>query len=235
MHGTATDPGIIPRSIDFFLNDRRSRVDLHCSFFEIYNEKFIDLLRNVGETDEKPVCIMADRISNLKEVVIESIEQFKELSKIVNDRRKIASTQRNFGSSRSHAIVHLRLNGTLDEKRFQSTFMLFDLAGTENANDHFNGADRDQRTTEMTNINRSVSGFRTVIENLKKGETVIDYRSSKLTHLLKPCLTDNTKTLLITTISQEVKYFSASKESLGLAKSAIKIQVKNVKPNILTA
>lgn len=231
MYRSTADCGIIPRSIEFLLKNGRSHVDLHCSIFEIYNETFIDLLRYTGEAVDKPVCLMMDQISNVKEVCIESITHFNEVLKEANDRRKIASTQRNHGSSRSHAIVRLRLSGTSNEKNFESTLMLLDLAGTENANDHLDEAGRDKRIAEMGKINKSVSRLRAVIEDLKKGETDTDFRSSKLTHLLKPCLTKNTNTLLITTISPEVKYLSASKESLGLAKSAIKIKIKNVKQN----
>lgn len=79
----------------------------------------------------------------------------------------------------------------------------------------------------MTNINKSVNNFRNVIESLKKKEAAPDFRSSKLTYMLKPALTTN-KTLIITTISQKNEHFSPSKNSLMLARSASEIKTNTV-------
>lgn len=230
MTGSDSDFGLIQRSIEYLLHAMDGRYKFTATFFEIYNESFIDLFGN----NTKPITIQGEKVTNLQSIEIDSVEQFNTALKESIDRRKKSATSRNTNSSRSHAVLQIELEGLYADqhnKIIKSSIMFLDLAGCEKADDHINNAEGSQRQTEMTNINQSVGNVRNVIESLKKGE-VADFRSSKLTHLLKPCLTQNTKTLLLATISQETKYLSSSKETLRLAKSAGHIQIKGVKKNL---
>lgn len=209
--------------------------------FEIYNEAFNDLLLDEKKPSQKPVVIgfekritgdLEERVKNLTEVCIETMDQFNHFSELANSRRKIASTQRNFNSSRSHGIVQVKLEGYFNGKPFNSILMLLDLAGSENANDHLElDVKNQERVGEMKKINQSICAFGTLINNLKKGG-IADFRSTKLTSLLKPFLTSNSKTFIVTTAAQELKYFSTSKASLTLASTAIGIPISNTKRNI---
>lgn len=233
MEGTETDPGVIPNVINFLINEKqRVSFEIICSFFEIYNEKLLDLsLKNDATSDKLRIRSTGSGVANLNEFHIQTMDDFKENFKSAIKRRNVAPTQRNHGSSRSHAAVQVNLKGKRNGKAFESNLLICDLAGAENADDHLNIGETSQRATEMSNINKSLSTFGTVIENLKKNEFA-DFRSSQLTQLLKPSLTANTKTLVITTISQESKFLAISKNSLCLAKSAKQIKIKDVKKNI---
>lgn len=240
MEGCEADPGIILNSIMFLINEKQKfPLEINCSLAEIYNEKLNDLLLGEHETTSKPISICQkisisgsteNRLTNSKEVCIQSIDQFKDVFESANKRRKVAATQRNNGSSRSHAVIQVTLKGRKNNKKFESNLLICDLAGSENAGDHLTGGQPTMRSMEMNNINKSLSAFGTVIENLKKKE-VADYRSSLLTQLLKPSLSSNTKTLIITTVSQDVIYLGSSKHSLCLANAARKIKITDVKPN----
>lgn len=221
MYGSETDVGIIPNSIDLLVENFQNG-EIHCSFFEIYNEIVVDLLKK-----DNPTKILNGRVTNLVEHHIQSADQFNKILAIANGNRTIAATQRNQGSSRSHGVVQVRLNGSQNNKPFESYFILLDLAGVENANDHLDEIEKSKRAVEMSNINKSVSALRTVVETLTKGSGFPDFRSSKLTHVLKPCLSTNFKTMFIATVSQQYKYFATSKDTLSLAKAAIKIKFKN--------
>lgn len=229
MLGSENDFGIVPRSMEFLFSRMPEGSKIKAKFFEIYNENFIDLLEGSDEIESKTIVIgtvslkngeKTEKVMNATEIDIQSSEQFNEVLQKVNGRRKVSETVRNSRSSRSHGIVQIEFVA-----KYNNSLMFLDLAGCENSNDHFE-IDRQTRQQEMTNINKSVSNFRTVIESLKKKESAPDFRSSKLTRLLKPCLTKNSKTLIITTISQGEHHISTSRETLELAQSAGKIYIK---------
>lgn len=202
--------------------DTNGEFQIHCSCYEIYNDTIVDLIDENGSTIN---CgTNPGRVKNLKEVHIQSIEQFQKMFSSANANRKVAETNRNSSSSRSHAAIQVRLNRVNGNQNVESNLIFFDLAGNENANDHSNGDSKEKRSGEMSYINKSLITFRTVVDSLASG-TFPDYRSSKLMFMLKPYFASNFKTLILTTISQENKYFSASKESLSLAATAIKIKI----------
>lgn len=225
MIGSDADFGMIPRTVDYLLECIPNYYNFKAEFFEIYNENIIDLLNENNNTIGKPIIIYqatlktgakVEKVANLQSIEIESAAQFNGILKKVIDRRKNSATARNLTSSRSHAVIQIGIEGKFanaNGQKIESSLIFFDLAGCENANDHLNNADRGKTQNEMVNINKSVTNFQAIIESLKRKETAPDFRSSKLTHLLKPCLTTNTKTLMITTISQETKYLSTSKET----------------------
>lgn len=240
MIGSEGDFGMIPRSVDFLMNIMPDRYKVKAQFCEIYNEQLTDLLNE--NSNPKPAIHQTTnvaKIENLRAIGIASAAQFnKTLIKAIEGRKK-SETARNPNSSRSHAVIQIEIEGKFANKENQiihSNLLFLDLAGCENADDHLESG-RSVTQTEMTNINKSViilTSFQTVIESVKKKEKAPDFRSSKLTYLLKSSLTANTKTAIITTISQETKYLSASKASLAVARSAGQIRINNVKRNTKT-
>lgn len=239
MHGTEEDPGLISNCLEFLVNAKpHCKLQIQWSMFEIYNETFDDLLceekKSLSGAGPK-AAIIGMQVKNLTEVCIETMDQFRELSASANRRRKVAATERNCDSSRSHVVVQFKLNGSFNDNSFESTVMLFDLAGAENANDHLESDEnsQQQRVGEMKKINQSLCAFGSFIEGLKKRETV-DFRTSKLTHLLKPFFSTNCKTIMIATVAQELEYFAASKASLSLTSKAKQIPISNVKRNVET-
>lgn len=223
MSGSQGDVGIIPRSIQL-LSDNMKNGEINISYFEIYNDNIVDLLKGSEDLDVT-LKIMDSRVHNLVERRIQSAQHFAQIIAEGNKNRTSASTHRNHGSSRSHAILQVKLCGIHNDKNFESELILVDLAGTENSNDHFDGADKIKRAAELSNINKSVLALRTMLESLKKKETV-DFRSSKLTHTLKRYFTMKYKTVFLATVSQESKYLATSKETLALIKSAMEIKIK---------
>lgn len=223
MSGSQDDVGILPRSIQL-LTDNMKDGAITISFFEIYNDNIVDLLKSSDELDVT-LKILDGQVRNLAKRRIQSAEHFAKIIAEATKNRTSASTHRNQGSSRSHAILQVNLSGEYNGKQFESELILVDLAGTENSNDHFDGTDKNKRAAELANINKSVSALRTMLESMKKKENV-DYRSCKLTHILKRYFSTTCKTLLLATVSQESKYFATSKETLALVKSAMEIKMK---------
>lgn len=236
MQGTATSPGVIPLAItDIFSYIRETphrEFLLRVSYLEIYNEKIHDLLSastigangQPGPQEEIKLREDAKRgvyATPLKEEIVQSPTQLLRVIARGDNARKVAGTQFNARSSRSHAVVQIVVEsrervpggGSLaDSKRAAmipggvrvSTLSLIDLAGSEKA------ADNKERRTEGSHINKSLLTLGTVIANLSgekdkagdaKGTTKhLPYRDSKLTRLLQPALSGNSLVSILCTI-----------------------------------
>ncbi|CAI9634889.1 kinesin-domain-containing protein [Alternaria burnsii] len=236
MQGTATNPGVIPLAItDIFSYIRETpqrEFLLRVSYIEIYNEKIIDLLAGpvvgmngqTGPVEEIKLREDSKRgvyASPLKEEIVQSPTQLLRVIARGDNSRKVAGTQFNARSSRSHAVVQIvvesrerapgpAVNG---DKRSAivpggvrvSTLSLIDLAGSEKA------ADNKERRTEGSHINKSLLTLGTVIGRLAsdkdksekdkgKGDKHLPYRDSKLTRLLQPALSGNSLVSILCTI-----------------------------------
>lgn len=111
-------------------------------------------------------------------------------------------------SSRSHAIFTAYIRVTTVDRDNQklvksSKLNVVDLAGSERVKDTQAAG---KRLKEACKINQSLSFLGRVINFLaeaesKKGSSYINYRESKLTHLLKDSLGGNSKTFIICTLN----------------------------------
>jgi centromeric protein E len=238
MQGTATSPGVIPLAItDIFSYIRETphrEFLLRVSYLEIYNERIHDLLStpltaaNGQPGPQEEIKLREDPkrgvyATPLKEEIVQSPTQLLRVIARGDNARRVAGTQYNARSSRSHAVVQIvvesreRIPGgssLAESKRAAmlpggvrvSTLSLIDLAGSEKA------AENKERRTEGAHINKSLLTLGTVIANLsgdkdkekdkeskEKGKH-LPYRDSKLTRLLQPALSGNSLVSILCTI-----------------------------------
>ncbi|KAF2405544.1 kinesin-domain-containing protein [Trichodelitschia bisporula] len=233
MQGTATSPGVIPLAItdifSFIRETPHREFLLRVSYLEIYNEKIHDLLSatpvgpngQVGPQEEIKLREDSKRgvyASPLKEEIVQSPTQLLRVIARGDNARRVAGTQFNARSSRSHAVVQIvvesreRAPANAAESKRQglvpggvrvSTLSLIDLAGSERA------AESKERRTEGAHINKSLLTLGTVISKLsldkdkEKGpdkDKHLPYRNSKLTRLLQPALSGNSLVSILCTI-----------------------------------
>jgi centromeric protein E len=236
MQGTATNPGVIPLAItDIFSYIRETphrEFLLRVSYLEIYNEKINDLLAGpiagmngqAGAQEEIKLREDSKRgvyATPLKEEIVQSPTQLLRVIARGDNARRVAGTQFNARSSRSHAVVQIVVESrerapipaANSSKRAAivpggvrvSTLSLIDLAGSEKA------ADNKERRTEGSHINKSLLTLGTVIARLSsdkekaekdkaKGDKHLPYRDSKLTRLLQPALSGNSLVSILCTI-----------------------------------
>jgi centromeric protein E len=233
MQGTATNPGVIPLAItDIFSYIRETpqrEFLLRVSYLEIYNEKINDLLAGPvvgmggqpGQQEEIKLREDSKRgvyATPLKEEIVQSPTQLLRVISRGDQARRVAGTQFNSRSSRSHAVVQIvvesreRATGPSlgGNKRSAiipggvrvSTLSLIDLAGSEKA------ADNKERRTEGSHINKSLLTLGTVVGGLagdkadkdKKKDNHLPYRDSKLTRLLQGALSGNSLVSILCTI-----------------------------------
>lgn len=210
MRGEDHDPGFIRLAIDDIFAKINStaiskKYEMTVSYLEIYNEKVIDLLgqgplalANLQIRDDSD---FGTKIIGINCPVILSKEDLLQLIKLGDAKRKTSSTDYNMRSSRSHAIVQIRLK-TVDlvsNTGINSTLSLCDLAGSEKATLSA------ERRKEGAFINKSLLALSTVINKLSLMSTSnvmehIPYRDSKLTRLLQPALSGSSLILILCTV-----------------------------------
>lgn len=247
MMGGEKQPGVIPSLIKDILKQIEISINqkVHCeltfSYVEIYNEQVVDLLNK----DQNVKCKVRENpqtgpyVENLREVKISNYAQFLNLLKLGNKVRSTASTLMNDLSSRSHAVITLTLHQTRYEdevgdgignasEQMTSNIKLVDLAGSERlARTKLYG--QQQRMKEGALINKSLTVLGRCINLLaqKNNKTVIPFRDSILTYILKENLAGNSKTCMLFCISpldyeetiQTLNYANEVKKIKTLAKA----------------
>ncbi|XP_024376033.1 kinesin-like protein KIN-12D isoform X3 [Physcomitrium patens] len=209
--------GVTPRIFEYLFATIQQEVILReqehlrfvckCSFLEIYNEHITDLLdpssTNLHIREDAKTGVY---VENLKEVEVKSVHDVVQLLIQGASNRRVAATNMNRESSRSHSVFACSVeskweSNSLTNIRF-GRLNLVDLAGSERQKS--SGAEGD-RLKEAANINKSLSTLGLVIMILvdvaNGKERHIPYRDSKLTFLLQDSLGGNSKTTIIATIS----------------------------------
>ncbi|KAK2979840.1 hypothetical protein RJ640_015451 [Escallonia rubra] len=209
--------GMTPRVFEYLFSriqkekearrDEKLRYTCKCSFLEIYNEQILDLLDpsslnlQIREDSKKGVYV-----DSLREVEVSSARDV--IQQLVQGaaNRKVAATNMNRASSRSHSVFTCIIESKWESQgvthhRF-ARLNLVDLAGSERQKS--SGAEG-ERLKEATNINKSLSTLGLVIMNLVSvcnGKSLhVPYRDSKLTFLLQDSLGGNSKTIIIANIT----------------------------------
>ncbi|KDP42953.1 hypothetical protein JCGZ_23895 [Jatropha curcas] len=225
--------GMTPRVFEYLFSriqkekearrDEKLKYTCKCSFLEIYNEQILDLLDpssnnlQIREDVKKGVYV-----ENLKEIEVTSARDV--IQQLIEGaaNRKVAATNMNRASSRSHSVFTCIIESKWESQgvthhRF-ARLNLVDLAGSERQKS--SGAEG-ERLKEATNINKSLSTLGLVIMNLvsiSNGKSQhVPYRDSKLTFLLQDSLGGNSKTIIIANISPSL---CCSLETLSTLKFA---------------
>uniref|UniRef100_A0A060SWN0 Kinesin-like protein n=1 Tax=Blastobotrys adeninivorans TaxID=409370 RepID=A0A060SWN0_BLAAD len=222
MMGNDSNPGLIPRTcmnlfsrIDALMAENVS-CTVRISYFEVYNEQVRDLLAGSNKNNTKlrvrESPTEGPYVEDLSEFTVKNYNQVLKYMTQGNKARATASTKMNDASSRSHAVftlvvkqVHFDPDSDATEEKV-SRIRLVDLAGSERATT--SGA-TGARLREGSNINKSLTTLGRVIASLaassamakSSSPSVIPYRDSVLTWLLKDSLGGNSKTAMVACIS----------------------------------
>ncbi|KAJ3685500.1 hypothetical protein LUZ61_014664 [Rhynchospora tenuis] len=234
------DRGMTPRIFEFLFariraeeesrRDEKLRYNCKCSFLEIYNEQITDLLDPsstnllLREDVQKGVYV-----ENLTEFKVDSVHDILSLIIQGSANRRVAATNMNRESSRSHSVFtcviesHWEKDNTTNF-RF-ARLNLVDLAGSERQKT--SGAEG-ERLKEAASINKSLSTLGHVImvlSDLANGKQKhVPYRDSRLTFLLQDSLGGNSKTMIIANVSPSMCSASETLSTLKFAQRARLIQ-----------
>lgn len=227
--------GLIPRSLEqiFETSQRLSaqgwKYKMQASVLEIYNETIRDLLapnrtswdavRTENGVPGKQYAIKHDANGNtyVSDLTIVDVCSSKEVASLLHQAgqcRSVGKTQMNEQSSRSHFVFTLRISAVNETTEKHGVLNLIDLAGSERLSK--SGSTGDQ-LKETQAINKSLSCLADVIFALAKKESHVPFRNSKLTYLLQPCLSGDSKTLMFVNLSPEPTSVNESLCSLRFA------------------
>nr|CDS32725.1 WD repeat containing protein 47 [Hymenolepis microstoma] len=233
IYGTPSNPGIVPRIIEDLFDYIRLKKDHSASFsvkfsyFEIYNEKIYDLLEDKNPAPKLRVRedpLEGPYIQDLVQPVVHSPAEVFDWLRKGDSRRKVAATEMNANSSRSHTIASFyftrRELASFSKKAtvesvIKSKLSLVDLAGSERQT-LYNSVG--ERLAEACQINKSLFTLGRVIYQLSvepsvgfsansttplssKRKTYVSYRDSLLTWILKDSLGGNSVTTMLATVS----------------------------------
>lgn len=240
MQGTKNNPGIIPRTMEELMRMVKSKNEeasknqdyfetkVLISFYELYNEKLYDLTSSkntdlpIREDQNKRIII-----SNLAETPIESFEEFNQFFETAAKKRSTAPTKLNSHSSRSHAILMIRVISRDDDinsptygSLLEGKLHLIDLAGSE---DNRKTENVGARIVESSNINTSLFVLAKVINALNDGDKRIPYRDSKLTRLLQDSLGGKAIGILIANVAPGQAHFTNTFNTLNFAFKSKKV------------
>jgi len=213
---------------------------IQMSMLEIYNDVVRDLLGSAGGAVSPKRSVKGSlEVSGLGPFSLEQVaagaervlgRTWRDVSNAVDamavlkeglKARVTASTVLNAHSSRSHALLCLRLvdpSGTMPP----STLQLVDLAGSERVSR--SEADG-QQLKEAQAINKSLSALGDVIAALQSRSPHIPYRNSKLTAVLQDSLGGSSKVLLVCCVAPEAESASETLSTLAFASRAAQTEL----------
>lgn len=244
IFGYGENKGVVPLICNELLNgktlvnDEKRSFVLSVSMLEIYNEKIQDLLIPIAKRPKSGLRVRENPkigvfVENLSKY---EVSTYKEIEGIIEEGSKnktLASTLMNATSSRAHTIITLEL--IQKEKALKKTTQktsvinLVDLAGSEKVSK--TGAKAD-RLKEACSINKSLSVLGIVIHQLFKKstgqKTIVSYRDSVLTYILKNALGGNSKTTMICSISPARDNIDETISTLRYADQAKRIKLHAV-------
>ncbi|XP_041740512.2 kinesin-like protein KIF22 [Coregonus clupeaformis] len=227
MLGSQEQPGVIPRAVRgvFNLVKAKEREDegwdysIGMSYLEIYNEKVLDLLSPSAQ--DLPIREDKDRnilIPGLTHTPLSSFSDFHFHFIPASLNRTTASTKLNQRSSRSHAILLIKVVRTQrnpPHRQQTGKLYLVDLAGSE---DNRRTGNKGIRLKESGAINLSLFTLSKVVDSLNvAGGGRVPYRDSKLTRLLQDSLGGSAHSVMITNIAPEYTYYFETFTALNFA------------------
>nr|XP_033776320.1 kinesin-like protein KIF23 isoform X6 [Geotrypetes seraphini] len=242
--------------------DEDSVYSVFVSYIEIYNNYTYDLLEEIPFDPIKPKwnsgntpvrnaefvppqskILREDQNHNMyiagcTEVEVKSTEEAFEVFWKGQKKRRIANTQLNRESSRSHSVFTIKLvqapldadgDNVLQEKE-QITLgqlSLVDLAGSERIT---RTKAEGNRLREAGNINQSLMTLRTCIEVLRENQMygtnkMVPYRDSKLTHLFKNYFDGEGKVRMIVCVNPKADDHEESLQVMRFAEMTQEVEI----------
>ena len=196
MIGDEENPGLYGLAVEDLFSRKKQNQRIYVSFYEIYCSNLYDLinkrtkliLREDGNTNINIIGLLETEVSSAFELM--------RCVDIGDGNRITSSTNANYDSSRSHAILQIRIT---ENDKFCGKMSFIDLAGNER------GADADvkdkQTRLDGAEINKSLLALKECIRALDQGGKHTPFRGSKLTLVLKDSFVGNCRTIMIGNVS----------------------------------
>ncbi|KAM6949923.1 kinesin-like protein KIF23 isoform 2-T2 [Lycodopsis pacificus] len=218
------------------------------SYIEIYNNYIYDLLEDASFDPIRPKApqskiLREDQNHNMyvagcTEVEVKSTEEAFEVFWKGQKKRRIANTELNRESSRSHSVFTVKLaqapldadgDHILQDKNQVnvSQLCLVDLAGSERTS---RTRAEGNRLREAGNINQSLMTLRTCMEVLRENQMcgtnkMVPYRDSKVTHLFKNYFDGEGKVRMIVCVNPKADDYDETMLVMRFAEMTQEVEV----------
>ncbi|XP_062272412.1 kinesin-like protein KIF23 [Scomber scombrus] len=218
------------------------------SYIEVYNNYIYDLLEDtpfdpIRQKAPQSKILREDQNHNMyvagcTEVEVKSTEEAFEVFWKGQKKRRIANTQLNRESSRSHSVFTVKLvqapldadgDHILQDKNQVnvSQLCLVDLAGSERTS---RTRAEGSRLREAGNINQSLMTLRTCIEVLRENQMcgtnkMVPYRDSKVTHLFKNYFDGEGKVRMIVCVNPKADDYEETMLVMRFAEMTQEVEV----------
>lgn len=232
------DRGVIPRLLSSIYRRARkvekdsageSSVNVSMSYYEIYNDKVFDLFEAPDKRTPAGLPIRDNEkgkaiVVGLTERPCTSLKEFEQLYDQANVNRSTSATKLNAHSSRSHAILCVKVSQTTGDQVRVSTVSAIDLAGSE---DNRRTDNNKERLVESSAINKSLFVLAQCVEAISKSQSRIPYRESKMTRIL--ALGQNkSHTIMVLNLAPVKSYHLDTMSSLNFANRTKKIETNEI-------
>jgi DNA uptake protein ComE-like DNA-binding protein len=237
-----SERGVIPRLLSGVYRRGRkvvkdsggeTSVSVSLSYYEIYNDKVFDLFEPpekrtpaglpLREKDGKTIVV------GLSERACDDLKDFETLYIEANNNRSTAGTKLNAQSSRSHAILMVKVTQITGDEIKVSTASAIDLAGSEDNRRTENGK---ERMVESASINKSLFVLSQCIDAIGRGDKRIPYRESKMTRILS-LGQNNGITIMILNLAPLRSYHLDTLSSLNVSSRAKRIEVREIENEVV--
>ena len=168
--------------------------DVNVSLIEIYNNKCYDILNNKNHIQQREDYDRKFILSNITKRAIKTKKDITDLNQIILENRCTGISSENNTSSRSHLQICIEFNNCF--------LKILDLAGCEKAK--MSICDNRNQYKENGEINQSLFVLKECIRSLIDGKSYVPYRRCELTKMLRQSFEPDSKTYILSTISQEI-------------------------------
>ncbi|KAF1848499.1 kinesin family protein-like protein [Cucurbitaria berberidis CBS 394.84] len=234
---TLADRGVIPRLLSSIYRRCKkiekdtggaTQVDVALEYFEIYCDRVYDLFEPPEKRTPSGLPIRDNHgktvVVGLTEKPCTTLKEFEQLYDQANLNRSTSATKLNAHSSRSHAILCVKITQTNETTVRVSRASCIDLAGSE---DNRRTDNNKERLVESSAINKSLFVLAQCVEAMNKKQNRIPYRESKMTRILS--LGQNKGlTVMILNLAPTRAYHLDTLSSLNFASRTKKIEVAEV-------
>ncbi|RYP66714.1 hypothetical protein DL771_007647 [Monosporascus sp. 5C6A] len=236
------DRGVIPRLLSGVFRRAKklakdtggdTTVAVALSYYEIYNDKVFDLLEPPEKRTPSGLPLREangkTQVVGLSERACEDLKDFERLYIEANNNRITAATKLNAHSSRSHAILRVKVTQITGDMVRESTASAIDLAGSEDNRRTDNGK---ERLIESAAINKSLFVLSQCIDAISRGDRRIPFRESKMTRILS-LGQNNGITIMILNLAPIRSYHLDTLSSLNVSSRAKRIEVREIENEVV--
>lgn len=232
------DRGMIPRTLSSIYRKSKAMekssngsttVTVCMSYYEIYNDKVFDLFEPPEKRTPHGLPIREAEggktvVAGLSSVSCSSLKEFEGLYDRANANRSVGATKLNAQSSRSHAVLCVKITVSTASEERSSTISAIDLAGSE---DNRRTGNVKERMIESASINKSLFVLAQCVEAIGKKHSRVPYRESKMTRILNLGQNDGL-TVMILNLAPTRSYHLDTLSSLNFANRTKKIEIREI-------